>query len=708
MVEILTSIHSNRVGLDSLNRLVVYGEVISPAQAVAVMDFIPSGLRDAIAARTITDADWEAVRDGIQAAIDGLPDTGGAVFAPPGLYPATNIRLDGTSGNKVNVTLYGAGPSTHFRKPANSAITSDEDKRSNVVAALDGRGHRFRDAKVEGNHSRGGLKPLYGAVWAASTAYTYTGTDTTVYTTKADGTPVTPGDQESVSLANGGRMFLLRASHTSGAANILADLAANRWLEVTSQVWDEDGTGYLGYYEDDDDYAYRHGVYFHGTTAALEDCSIERVEATDCVYGGIVTGSGPLFATRVEFGADRTTISDCYSYDNQGSNFGGGHSRFLKNINPRSSGGESSGIRLDRDSDDSEIINPLVIDGSGLNNAGIFVYQSDRCKVIAPKVRETTLAIWFYQGADCELIAPDVVGGQIVIDYAERGSWVGGGVTGSASDGAKVRYGEDFDAVDFQISGSNGHGILWEDMIGGVLAPGTTRENDHHGVYMKTWRKGTFRPGVSHNNGIDTGISSPRAGYMFENCDEIAGGWGSVGDTRDPGSRTQTHGVYADADCTSIVMGVAAFGLLTAYVSDLGTGNDISTLIGGSLTLKQNVLNSGGSSLALQVAGVTQALINANAAATEWVRMTGGITANVSSSPSILPDGPGTNNNLRVLGKGTGGVQVSASGQTLGFYGLAPLVTKQTVSGAKGSNAALGSLIAALVAYGLITDSTSA
>jgi hypothetical protein len=43
----------------------------------------------------------------------------------------------------------------------------------------------------------------------------------------------------------------------------------------------------------------------------------------------------------------------------------------------------------------------------------------------------------------------------------------------------------------------------------------------------------------------------------------------------------------------------------------------------------------------------------------------------------------------------------------VGFYNTAP-AAKQTVSGAKGSNVALGSLMTALVAMGLVTDTTSA
>jgi hypothetical protein len=43
---------------------------------------------------------------------------------------------------------------------------------------------------------------------------------------------------------------------------------------------------------------------------------------------------------------------------------------------------------------------------------------------------------------------------------------------------------------------------------------------------------------------------------------------------------------------------------------------------------------------------------------------------------------------------------------TVGFYDATP-VTKPTVTGSKGGNAALASLIAALASQGLITDTTS-
>jgi hypothetical protein len=50
---------------------------------------------------------------------------------------------------------------------------------------------------------------------------------------------------------------------------------------------------------------------------------------------------------------------------------------------------------------------------------------------------------------------------------------------------------------------------------------------------------------------------------------------------------------------------------------------------------------------------------------------------------------------------------VQKSGGTLGFLGTGG-VTKQTITGSRGGNAALASLLTALASHGLITDSTTA
>jgi hypothetical protein len=54
-----------------------------------------------------------------------------------------------------------------------------------------------------------------------------------------------------------------------------------------------------------------------------------------------------------------------------------------------------------------------------------------------------------------------------------------------------------------------------------------------------------------------------------------------------------------------------------------------------------------------------------------------------------------------------GNASLAGAAGTLGFYGAAG-TARPTISGAKGGNAALGSLISALAALGLITDGSSA
>ena len=66
-----------------------------------------------------------------------------------------------------------------------------------------------------------------------------------------------------------------------------------------------------------------------------------------------------------------------------------------------------------------------------------------------------------------------------------------------------------------------------------------------------------------------------------------------------------------------------------------------------------------------------------------------------------------TTSNVNAVLEGPDGLLLGAAAtDQIGFYGKTPVV-KPTVSGAKGGNAALTSLIAQLVALGLLTDTTS-
>ena len=122
-----------------------------------------------------------------------------------------------------------------------------------------------------------------------------------------------------------------------------------------------------------------------------------------------------------------------------------------------------------------------------------------------------------------------------------------------------------------------------------------------------------------------------------------------------------------------------------------------------------------------------------NSAPTEMLDVTGNIQAKSAISTSVLIDrgaaatyqanltfatlgtakwvlrlnNDGTDHLLfRDSGNGRTMLQLNTDNK-IGFFAATPVV-KQTVSGAKGSNAALGSLLTALANFGLITDSTTA
>jgi len=522
----------------------------------------------------------------VQDAIDFLPSTGGIVRAPSGVVLVTDISLNGTNGDKSNVLLIGSGMgATIFRKPDHSDLTTAQEKRSNVVHCIDGAGCKIARCSVEGNKSRGGTKPLYGSVWTPNRSYTYTGADTFVVSTKSDGTTVTPGDQESVSLANGGRMFLLRSTHTAGASNILTDLGLGRWEEVTDQPWDEDtATGYTGYWENDGDYSYRHGIYFAGQTAPTTDCIGEEVEVRDAVYGGFVSGSGPLFNDELGIaGTDRTVWDRCVAIDNGGSNFGGGHNRLCTMLNPKTSGGASSGIRLDEESHGSQIIAPIVESGGSLNNGGIFAYKSDRCKIISPRVRGTSLAVWTEQCDDTEIIDPDVSGGVIRIQQPVGGKLAGGLVSGSPSQGIYISNGTDFSILGTASESNTTEGILWETMQGGVIAPSVVRLNGREGVKASNWFRGTLGQFSASNNGTNTGYDTVRPAIRMVDCEHIAGGMAACFDTRSGGARTQTHAITLDTDCASCSVSVANSNNSVGTFVDGGSGNFVTVLSGGAL-----------------------------------------------------------------------------------------------------------------------------
>lgn len=375
---------------DVLERLAAYN-------TPDAMEALPRGLLGEAVYGTLT----EDVTSYLQ---DFIDRSGRSARLPNGTFPVAGLR------GKSNFRLDGDGWGTVLKKPNASVLTTAAKKRANVVEMLDGYGFGVRNLRIEGNYSRGGLNPPFAVRWTGSTAYV----TNQVVSTKADGTVAATNAE--LTAANGARTFLVLQNHTSHATDIDNDVSGGNVQEVTSQVWDElTGTGYLASADVDASYAYRHGLYLHGESDFITDCYAENVEVTDCQYGGLTFGSGPLYATGVGVGAKRLTTMNCYGHGNKGSNFGGGFNTFCRHFAPRTFGGQSSGIRFDSGSDDSQMICPIVDGNSTLTNGGILLYESDRCKVLYPVVRNASLAIWIVNSLLYSMVEPDVLAQTVTI-----------------------------------------------------------------------------------------------------------------------------------------------------------------------------------------------------------------------------------------------------------------------------------------------------
>jgi hypothetical protein len=152
---------------------------------------------------------------------------------------------------------------------------------------------------------------------------------------------------------------------------------------------------------------------------------------------------------------------------------------------------------------------------------------------------------------------------------------------------------------------------------------------------------------------------------------------------------------------TSYVNGTAVGGL--AKISDLGSYLPLSGgAISGPLSANTNTggwsANNWGKQLLVTVSGpaTSPAIGITDINGTNlWAIANVNGELNIAAMPAYNNNSAGPTQRIRLTATG------------MGFNAATP-VARPTVTGAKGSNAALASLMTALAAYGLVTDSTSA
>ncbi|WP_161600972.1 right-handed parallel beta-helix repeat-containing protein [Teichococcus oryzae] len=338
----------------------------------------------------ISVSDFATLRDGenwrpaFMAAIDETPD-GWEILVPANdvSYWVDWIDLCGSLQDKLSGTrLRGQGMKRSvIRKFAHNDIPTALGRRKSVVEALFGHGHALFDLAVIGNGDTAPVIP-YTTNWTPGQIFTYSSTSERIVSTAPDGTFAAVRTAAD-------RVFVLVASHTADAVSILPDLAAGHWREVTGQTYDEmTQTGYFNSYTLDADYENRHAIYMNGSLEPMRDTVISGVLVSQSWYGGIVQGSGPLFADNKGFGTLNAISVDCRAEDCRASSWGGGHAIGRRIINPTGIRPGSSCIKLDEGSHRALIsgarftARDAQTDPRGASPEGIQAYKSDDAVIV--------------------------------------------------------------------------------------------------------------------------------------------------------------------------------------------------------------------------------------------------------------------------------------------------------------------------------------
>lgn len=629
------------------------------AGAGAVSRTTQSKLRESISVK-----DFGAVGDGtnesskFQSAIDSLPATGGTVLVPSGVYSVTNIRLDGTNGDKSNVNLIGQGSASHLRKPDHSALFTNEDRRSRVVWALRGDGYQVRSLKVEGNLSRGGIKPPSTIRHQLGATFISAGRAISV---RLDGTSSSQFNANDAQ----DRIFTITASgagQVSSASNISADVSSGFVVEVTSQPFNEQsGAGFFNSFQLDNDFAYRAGIYMNGELSPMEGCVVHDCEVTDVIYGAILLGAGPLFASEAYFGTLQARITSNRCYGNTATHIGGGK-KVKATISDNVLGETtSSGIRMDAGSDGC-VVTGNTIDGNNVAeaNGGVSVFQSDYVAVTGNFFRRCTTGIT-YNSCDFGTVSGNIVRECAVgIAYLQMdtGTISGNTVEGMTSDGIRVTGGSQVTVTGNAVLNSGAQGIEINDVPGCSVVANQVRGSTSTGIFISSSTQSTITGNVCRDNGS---LAAPKAGIELagtsNNCIVSAN---RCFDSRAGAARTQSFGIELGPSVdTSIVSANRLAGNLTGPISSVPSGCLVAH--NGDADVQFN-----GTNVIVAETGGTTRLVDDNfqiqkGAGTIINRVVArGGAGGGPTAPQLSVEGTSVDIDLRITPKGTGMLRFGA------------------------------------------------
>jgi parallel beta-helix repeat protein len=485
----------------------------------------------------------------------------------------------------------------------------------------------------------------------------------------------------------------------------------------------------------DASYRYFNALYVGAVAGkTLSNVKIEYCSFDDAPYCGLMAGSGPVEPAAILPGVDSLSVNGC-SFTGNEVGVAGGAQRSSTYTGNTFTDNDIYGILIDVASTSVSVtgnsIDNLSIAG-GINSC-LFAYNADYVSFTNNTCTGGKLGILLDSGSNFCTISGNTcfgqttnsirvvssthttVSGNTVKNAGQAGIYlgvastqctvVGNVVADSGFDNIICDTISAISLVGNVLTGANGSGILFSSCTW-VSASNNTCLNNN------------VNNGDSFSSGIR--LNSTTASRITDNfC------------TDTQGVKTQNYGIREEGTANqNYYAGNYLAGNKTANRSLIGANNvfighpgseAIVNVSGGSAAAPglsfiasptSGLYRSGTDDVGVTVAGNVSAVLRSVSGAVNYPVIRSGATDNID----IFSEGSSANINTNISCKGSTGSVVLRSGNSaavviatqggLGFQGSAA-IAKPTVTGSRGANAALASLLTALANYGLITDSTS-
>jgi parallel beta-helix repeat protein len=474
----------------------------------------------------------------------------------------------------------------------------------------------------------------------------------------------------------------------------------------------------------DSSYRYFNGLYVGAVAGkTLTNVAISGCRFTNCAYDGLMLGSGPVQPGNILPGVDNVTILGC-QFDLNEVGLSGGAYRKVTISDNAFIDNDIYGVLADSTCGDVSISGNTIKTGTtlGATNAGIFVYAASQIAIIGNSVEGGKVGVLISTGASDFTISGNTVSNcatsGIVVTNSTRGVISGNAVASAAQYGIAIQSSSSQVSINANSVRSCGFdGIYLSATSSSMLQGNECVSNNGSGIYSLGSSSCSLVANLCLNNNVNN-ASSTSSGIRLGNTTAFSIVSNRCFDSN--GSPLQNYGLLEEGSTnqnsyvsnnfsTNKTADTLFVGAANTYVANgaafpqirLSDGAVSAPSFSFANETNTGLYRAGTNVVNMAIGGAPQAQFQYVSGAINYPVLRGS-----TGSVAIFPDGTGNPINFLVQAKGTGGVQVASSGQSLAFMGGAP-TAKQTVTGSRSANAAVASLLTVLANHGLLTDSTT-